>query len=449
MDSLEFILSKQIEPPLLMEATNVKGSEPYIFLDYYIRPVYFEGLPYRDGCTLVFGWLSTPLHKKDQPVPGAVLLHGGGFTALRRWCEQWARNDIASFAIGLEGQTDESYGEFWGQHWQKTPLPGPYRTSAVYVDSNLPTNEQWMFHAVAQSILANTILRAQNSVDPNLVGVAGVSWGGVLAATMMTLDYERLAFVIPGYGCGNMAGDGGSIGRQIFRGGMQYYSDVWDPTVRLERLLSNDIKIPPSLWISWPQEKHFPIERQAITYQTLLKYGAHAMILLIPDLGHSHVYVFRRPENYYFVKSIMESRAEKVLDFSSTETKLPDSEIKGEPFVMQLGKRKSQDKTSQGDMLLHTFVFLSKIDFIDAEVVYSCGDIFSAALHKHYWESKPVQKLDKEGCPSTTDGTCLWSVTVKIPIFNSCAWYVNLTTENGLVVSSTLDINNKQKDVHT
>ena len=429
LEAVEQILVKQTTPPKYFEATNVPGASPYLYNGFLIRPVYFEGLPYRGNCTLVFAWLSAPLHSKES-VPGTVLIHGGGGTALKEWCEKWATHRMASIAIGTEGQTDAPGPRAGG--YQTTPYPGPTRPGA-YADHALPIRKQWMFHAVTQSILANTLLRAQPHVFADHVGVAGVSWGGVITSTMLTLDYDRLAFAIPGYGCGSLEKRDSAIGNQMRNyHSTEFYQRIWDPTNRLARLFKLGIdstRIPPTLWLSGPHETNFPIEHQRETYDILLQNGAHVMVTLIPHLGHSHGTIWRRPESYAFVKSVLKSRQEKL-----DKMEVPQGAVvKGSPFVTQIDQFVVSDDKSHR----HGLAFKSFIGFKEATLVYTCQR-HDVPLFKKKWFVEPMRKLHNLGCEE--DSSCIWLASFDAPLnFDRCSWYVNLVTDNDLVVSSTLN----------
>ena len=436
IESLTDILAKQTDQPMIMDATNVEGAHPYFYDRYYIRPVYFQGLPYLNNCTLVFAWLSTPISDNvDGGVSGVVLAHGGGGTAMKVWCEKWAENNVASIAIGLEGQTDEP-APWYG--WTKTLFPGPRRRHA-YSDYELPVNHQWMFHAVAQSMLANTLLRSQPFVNQDLVGVAGVSWGGAIASTMLSVDYERLAFGIPAYGCGSMMGreTGSGISRQMASGGAEaYYSRVWDPTARFQRLFRtvDASLIPPTLWISWPEESHFPIDRQALTYNTLLHHGAEAMVLLVPKLGHSHGAIWRRPESYFFVKNVVDTRQQKLRTLGQASNSI----IKGNAYVLQVDQIVTPSKYHD-TLLDYSLFFRSRREFDGSMVVYTCDDTNEPVFERE-WLGKPSNTPKNEGCEDMNDKNsyCIYSVFFSMMKDKSCAFYVTLRTTNGMLVSSPL-----------
>jgi len=446
---LEELLAMQTlsDPPVIMEATNLRGSKPYIFEGYLIRPIYFQGLPYRGNCTLVFGWLSTPVSGSSS-VPGAVLLHGGGGTALKKWNEQWALHGMASLSIGLEGQTDETKG----LGYIKTPFPGPRRRHA-YSDYVLPIQEQWMFHAVAQSMLATTLMRSLPFVNPDGVGVAGVSWGGAIASTLLSIDYERLAFAIPAYGCGSMVGSDSAIARQMHRYGAEsYYNRVWDPTARLHRLFRSHVhvaSIPPTLWISHPEEQSFPIERQKLTYETLQQHGAQTMVLLLKNLEHGHAAIMNRPESYAFVKAVMETRQaklEKIMNNKNNINNTPNnyyysqplSSIKGDAYVQQIDHY-AVPSIWVSNRETHTLLLRSRQPFKMAGLYYTC-DSSNDPLYMKKFQSKPVSTIQQESCDD--EGYCLYSLVFSINLGDPCAFYVNLLTDQRMVVSSTLFFTN-------
>ena len=48
------------------------------------------------------------LHPADSPVPGVVLVHGGGGTAFSEWVTEWTNRGYAAISIAVEGQTDST-----------------------------------------------------------------------------------------------------------------------------------------------------------------------------------------------------------------------------------------------------------------------------------------------------------------------------------------------------
>jgi dienelactone hydrolase len=429
LNNLEDILaSPKSRVPFYMEATDVDDAKPYIYQafkgkPFHIRPIYFQGLTFDGNCTLVFAWLSTPLKDDSSylsatgadysrdPVGGAVLLHGGGRTALRDWCDRWARNGYASISISLEGQTiDYDTSPDPDFKYERTPYPGPKRVGS-YGDYMRPLHDQWMYHAVSSAMLANTLLRKQSLVNAHQVGVTGVSWGGVVTSTLLPLDH-RYAFAIPAYGCGAQSGSTGSIGKQLrlHPSVDAYYLEVWDPTSRLHKVTT------PTLWISSPHETHFPLETQAKTYSALNP-SAPVSVVTIPAMGHSHGLVYRRPESYFFVKSILESA--------------PSGKVT--VHAEQIDQYTTPAQIDGGSIF--TVVFKTTKTLVNAWLVFTETSLYIPTFERDWVEQTDIVQLLRLDCEDEGRGPCLWSVTVSLPS-RVTSWFVNCEMENGLLVSS-------------
>ena len=66
-----------------------------------IPSVLYASEPYLGRNTRVFAYLGVP--KGEQPVPGMVLVHGGGGTAFKEWVQLWNRRGYAAIAMDLAG----------------------------------------------------------------------------------------------------------------------------------------------------------------------------------------------------------------------------------------------------------------------------------------------------------------------------------------------------------
>lgn len=265
-----------------------------------LRAIYYDGLDYKGKPTKAFAWLGLPA-KRSGKVPGIVLVHGGGGTAFKEWVGKWNAQGFAAISIAVEGQTDQRDLTIDDPHnprgWTRHDWLGP-RRDGIYGDSAERLKDQWMYHAVADTILANSLLRSLPEVDAEKVGVMGISWGGVIASTVMGLD-DRFAFAIPTYGCGNLSDAENQYGRAL--GENELYEKVWDPMLYLKKAGM------PTLWLSWPGDQHFPLDKQAACYRAM---KGEAMVALIPGMKHSHAAGWNPPESYAFAKSVVEeSRA--------------------------------------------------------------------------------------------------------------------------------------------
>ena len=278
-------LAKQTTPPAVHEATGFQA-------DGAVRPIFFDALDWEGKPTRVFAWLGLPAGaSKEKPVPGIVLVHGGGGTAFKEWVQKWNAEGFAAMSIAVEGQTDQK-GQA-GAKWQRHEHGGPARPG-TYADFAKPIEDQWMYHAVADTILANNLLRSLPEVDPAKVGIMGVSWGGVITSTVIGLD-QRFAFAIPTYGCGGLHKVANHYSRQLAKNSL--YPILWDPNLRLERATM------PVLWFSWTGDTHFPMDSLAASRE---KVSGVSVFALVPKMNHSHGSAWKRPESYEFAKSVVQ-----------------------------------------------------------------------------------------------------------------------------------------------
>lgn len=138
-------LAKQTTPPAVHEGTGFQA-------DGAVRPLFFDALDWEGKPTRAFAWIGLPAGaSKEKPAPGIVLVHGGGGTAYTDWVKEWNEQGFAAISIAVEGQTEQK-GQS-GAKWQRHEHGGPAR-SGTYSDFTKPIEDQWMYHAVADTILA-------------------------------------------------------------------------------------------------------------------------------------------------------------------------------------------------------------------------------------------------------------------------------------------------------
>ncbi|MDF7806348.1 dienelactone hydrolase family protein [Pontiellaceae bacterium B12219] len=339
-----------------------------------VQAIYYDGLDYLGNPTRVFAYVKLPANASAaNPVPGVVLVHGGGGTAYPDWVEKWADRGYAAIAMDNEGDAFDPQG-----NEIDSPYPGPHRTG-IYKDSepeNLkPLDEQWEYHATATVILANSLLRAMSEVDADKVGVTGVSWGGVLTSTAIGID-DRFAFAVPVYGCGRLFDVGNQYGAAL--GDNVFYQTILDPILRMDRATM------PQLWCSWPGENNFSLDSQAATY--LAGTNAEHSVALVPGMGHGHGASYNRPEPYDFADHVL-----------ATGT--------------LWGKQESLSRI--GDAV--EVVFASTKPLYNATLIYTTGTGYTGDLD---WPEMPADSL-----VDNADGT--WTVQATLPT-NTTAWFVNV-----------------------
>ncbi|MGB0592419.1 MAG: acetylxylan esterase [Myxococcota bacterium] len=354
------------------------------------KAIYFDALDYEGAPTRVYARIALPVGASaDAPVPGVVLVHGGGGTAFSMWASEWRARGYAAISIAVEGQNDDAAtqddidaGMAVG-YWKRHQMAGPARDGA-YGDVDVPLTDQWMYHAVADTVLANSLLRALPEVDADQVGVMGISWGAVITATTMGID-DRFAFAVPVYGAGHKYDIPNYFGDALE--GNPMYRELWDPMQWIE---SAEM---PALWLSWPEENNFSHDSQAATYHQA---SGPRMVSLVPGMGHGHSPAWDRPESYAF--------AESVVDF-------------GAPWAQQV---------SVG------------LDAGVAEAVFTSTKALGAASLFYATESGWTGEMawSEVGASLSQGPEGAWTITAELPI-DATGWFMHATTaEEALVLSS-------------
>lgn len=250
--------------------------------------ILYRSLQYKGNPVQVFAYYSAP--DGDMPDggwPAVVYSHGGGGSASDAWVNAWNAKGYACISMDLEGHysiTDDEDNRI------ATPYPGPKRTG-VWDDYELPIEEQWFYHAVAQIIRAHTLMASFPEVNADKIGMIGPSWGGTLTSTVMGVD-ARLKFAIPIYGAGYLSESDGHQGMAFISeeqaafvnsnyDGSAYFSNVTYPT----------------LWINGTNDYHFALTCNqkssravqgpaTMLYLLRFRHGGNAAI------GESEIYAF-------------------------------------------------------------------------------------------------------------------------------------------------------------
>ncbi len=281
------LVDKCAQAPKVHEAEGFKPEGA-------VHAIFYDAQPWQGKPTRVFAWIGLPARRTGK-VPGMVLVHGGGGTAFKEWVQKWNAEGFAAISVAVEGQTDVNENKAKGRPaWARHAFSGPVR-DGTFADTKLALQEQWMYHALADTMLANSLLRSLPDVDASKIGVMGVSWGGVITSTVIGLD-DRFAFGIPTYGCGHLFDAENHWGKALHDN--EGYRQVWDGMNYAGR-----VKMPV-LWLSWPQDAHFPLGCQAEHYR---KTPGPRMVSLISKMGHSHPAGWNPPDSYAFARSVVET----------------------------------------------------------------------------------------------------------------------------------------------
>ncbi len=263
---------------------------------------YIDGIRFNGGETRLFCYYDEPDGAPPSGGwPGVVLVHGAGDTARYEWVEYWTGKGYAALAIDTVFRLPASANDKWSLR-EVSPLPGPllpWGNDPAWNNPSTPDNQYWLYHAVRNVIRANTFLRSRPAVNPDQVGIVGVSWGGIITSHVVGLD-SRFAFAIPVYGCGFLHESDGAQGVATFAANPE-----WDPSVNLGNA---DL---PVFWTSGATDMHFTPEDRFKSKQLSMgsdpesvgyRWSRWFMLPYIPHSGVANYNDTQFPEKINYVR---------------------------------------------------------------------------------------------------------------------------------------------------
>jgi dienelactone hydrolase len=272
--------------------------------DQGVEGVFFDGLPLCGKPTRVFAWIGLPEGASaDHKVPGMVLVHGGGGTAFAQWVRLWTARGYAAVAIDWggcipvkPGTPAPPQGDKPVPYWMRHEWAGPVGPSFDDV-LDVPIEDQWNYHAVADIVLAHSLLRSMPQVDPARIGLVGISWGGYLTCLTASLD-RRFALAISVYGSGFLGEE--SVWVPVFErigpAKAGRWLELWDPSHYLPAVRL------PMLWLGAPADQCYPFNTFSRSYR--LPLGPRVVSAPV-GLKHSHEDGWAPPEIYAYADSIL------------------------------------------------------------------------------------------------------------------------------------------------
>ncbi len=255
--------------------------------------IVYEGLSYKGHAQPVFAYYASPgtiagNRSLDHDLPAVVLVHGGGGTAFREWALMWARKGYAAIAMDLRGNgpgkkhMDNGFEEPGGET--------PYFTITPALD------EQWMFQAVADVILAHNLLRSMPGVDGSRTAITGISWGGIITCLMAGVD-DRYRVAVPVYGCGFLL-ENSSMRKGLLlldSAQRQTWVQQYDPSRYIGKTRM------PVLFVNGTNDGHFYLDSYAKTYGLVKDH----YLSIKPGLKHSHHAGWANDEIFAFINSYL------------------------------------------------------------------------------------------------------------------------------------------------
>lgn len=343
-----------------------------------VSELFYAGLPWRGRPTRVYAYLGLPREASTKPVPAMVLVHGGGGTAFDEWVREWTRRGYAAIAMDTCGCTAG------GEHLKRPrhehggpPGCGGFR------EMDRPVADQWMYHAVADIVLANSLLRSLPQVDPQRIGLCGISWGAILGCIVAGID-TRFVFAIPVYGCGYFLENEYAWVPQVGPDLVDLrprWARTWDPAHWL-----GDVTMP-TLWLTGISDFAFSLPQVQKSYRLV---RGPRTLSVHKDMVHGHEPVFVQPEVYAYA----------------------DHHLRGGPPMATVTGSGTADGTAW-------VTFRSCRPVARAELLYTLD---GGPWPPRKWSSTPAQLDDSRA-------------SAVVPM-GATAWQINLFDEHALVVSS-------------
>ena len=347
------------------------------------RYVWLEGLAYKGKPTKFLACCAIPKAADGRSVPAMVCVHGGNGTAYREWVELWAKRGYAAIAMDTCGSIPVRVpGTKFD--WISSGIGGP-RGWGGFGNVNDDIKDQWPYHAVSTVVLSHSFLRAQSGVDPERIGITGLSWGGFLTCLSASVD-KRFKLAVPVYTCAFYDTIGSAEERRKTLGDVKWrrWLDLWDPKHYIPEI---DM---PIMWLSGTNDRSFPY---GSLRKTFLLVKTPLDVVIRPRMPHGHTAGWSPKEILAYADS-----------FFRNGLKLPKVSA---PIVT-------------GNVT--TVKFESGEDFmvpVSAELHYTTMD---GKWENRLWECRPARI---EGASAIADMPS--GVT---------AHFINLVFENGLKVSS-------------
>jgi dienelactone hydrolase len=251
-----------------------------------VKALFYEGLPYKGQPTRAFAWYGAPATDAGKKLPAMVLVHGGGGTAFAAWVRLWNQRGYAAIAMDTCGCVPRGeYGK-----WERHAHGGPAGWGDFEHTGEAP-QDQWTYHAIADVILAHSLLRSFPEVDPARIGLTGISWGGYLTCITAGID-NRFAFAVPVYGCGYLGDDSAWLDafKNLGAEKAAHWLKFWDPSRYLAQAYM------PMLWVTGSNDFAYPMDSLQKSYR--LPQGPRQLCIRL-RMPHGHGGAGENPEEIH------------------------------------------------------------------------------------------------------------------------------------------------------
>ncbi|NOS68750.1 MAG: alpha/beta fold hydrolase [Verrucomicrobia bacterium] len=342
-----------------------------------VQEVYFKSEPFQGKATRVFAYVARPSEGKG-PFPAMVLVHGGGGKAFREWAEHWAKRGYVAISMDTAGCGPEGRLSDGG--------PGQGDEAKFHNFTPAETREMWTYHAVAAVVRAHSLLRSMPEVDPNRIGLTGISWGGYLTCIVAGID-DRFKVAVPVYGCGFL-GDNSVWTDKSLAAMNPEARKLWLKTFDPSEYVGGVHY--PILFLDGSNDFAYPLDSFTRTSQLVPQRFRHTSIIL--NMPHGHIWTFGEVDA--FVDGVVRN---------------------GQPLPKP-GGIKIKDGVASTTLS-------SSTPMKKAELIYT---VDSGPWQKRQWKSVPAGQSGK-------------SIVARLPEQRPLAFYLCVTDERGLRTSTTTE----------
>ena len=351
-----------------------------------VSALFYEGESYQGKPTRVFAYYGMPTNvPPGQKVPGVVLVHGGGGSAFVRWVRLWNSRGYAALSMDTCGAVSgNAYGQEQKGHVRHA-WAGPAGWGG-FDKADDPIHDQWTYHAVSAVLRGHSLLRSFPDVDVSRVGITGISWGGYLTCIAASID-DRFAFAVPVYGCGFLGDNSTWLGAFASMGDerAKKWLGLWDPSAYLGQARM------PFLWVTGSNDFAYPMDSLKKSYRSLKVPYTLCVRLRMP---HGHGAAGENPQEIHAFADRFAKRG---------------AELPQVTEVARAGRQVTVRFNPHGRAVAR------------AELNYTRD---GGAWKERKWEALPAEANASSG-----------EVKAEIPA-GATVYYVNLLTDDGIVVSS-------------
>jgi dienelactone hydrolase len=345
-----------------------------------VQEVYYASEPYEGKPTRVFAYYGRP--EGSGPFPAVLLVHGGGGKAFADWADHWAKRGYVALAMDLSGNgpnTNDSQDPA-GRLKDGGPREDDLFIFRDFTDNDI--RDMWTYHAVAAVLRGHALLASREEVDARRVAVTGISWGGYLTCILAGLD-DQLKAAVPVYGCGFLHENSFWVEPQFSKMTdvrRQRWVENFDPSRYLGRAKC------PMLFVDGTCDFAYPLDSLQKSYN-LVKTPVTLSVKI--NRPHGHIWTF--PEVDAFIDSCLKD---------------------GQPLPTI-----SAMTTANGTVSARV---TSLVPMVNAELDYTT-------------DTGPWQDRKWKTIPAEIKGN---SVTATLPSKGSLVYYLYVTDQRGLAVST-------------